>query len=366
MAQKELTPTIAELAQRIEADIRARGLEPGEQYMGTAETARMLSVSTTAANRALQLLAKRRVIQRKQRKGTFIAELTRVAGGDRLQRVHLLVREDYLRREGLLNDGVVIGMQHELPGVDMQLNFMRAPDADDQVQALVEEALASSVREGFLATRSSLQTQRVLAGSGLPTVLLGSPHPSVTTLPWIDRDHYDIGRLLVRHVIQRGAQRILLLQRDRVLPGDFELYDGVMDTLAASGFGADALTVRNLPDDAAAIGAAVGSVMRKYEQPTAVIARSRPMADAAAEAIRAMGRTLGDDALVAATDVYLGRGATAPTYPYTQPAIDPEMIGRHIGRMFMRPKGGSEEGQAEPDHEIIAVRLHQPGGVDGL
>lgn len=366
MAQEELTPTIADLAQRIEADIRARGLEPGEPYMGTAETARMLSVSTTAANRALQLLAKRRVIQRKQRKGTFIAERGAAAGAGQLQRVHLLVREDYLRREGLLNDGVVIGMQHELPGVDMQLNFMRALDAEDQVRALVDEALASSVREGFLATRSSLQTQRLLAGSGLPTVLLGSPHPSVTTLPWIDRDHYDIGRLLVRHVIQRGAQRILLLQRDRVLPGDFELYDGVMDTLAASGFGADALTVRNLPDDAAAIGAAVESVMRKYEQSTAVIARSRPMADAAVQAIGAMGRKPGAGVLVTATDVYLGRGATAPAYPYTQPAIDPETIGRHIGRMFMPPEPGQAKADATPVHEVIAVRLRSPHGDVGL
>ncbi|QNN24154.1 substrate-binding domain-containing protein [Planctomycetales bacterium ZRK34] len=357
MAPQQLTPTIAELAQRIEADIRARGIKPGEPYMGTADTARMLGVSTTAANRALQLLAKRHVIIRRQRKGTFVAEPVQAAHGDQLQRVHLLVREDYLRREGLLNDGVVIGMQHELPGVDMQLNFMRAPDADEQVRALVDEALASSVREGFLATRSSLQTQRLLAGSGLPTVLLGSPHPSVATLPWIDRDHYDIGRLLVEHVIQRGAQRILLMQRDRILPGDFELYDGVMDTLAALGFGVDALTVRNLPDDAAAIGAAVESVMRKYEQPTAVIARSRPMADAALEAVEAMGRQLGEDVQITATDVYLGRGSVAPGYPYTQPAIDPETIGRHVGRLFEQASGGSAEG---PNHEVIAVRLRLP------
>ncbi len=44
------------LANRIESDIQARGRGPGDQYLSTVETARMLGVSTTSANRAFTLI----------------------------------------------------------------------------------------------------------------------------------------------------------------------------------------------------------------------------------------------------------------------------------------------------------------------
>lgn len=357
MAQAASKPTIATLAQRIAQDIRTRGLQPGEQYIGTAEAARMLSVSTTAANRAMQLLAKQRVVVRRQRKGTFIAEPAGPRHERDMQRIHLLVREDYLRKEGLLNDGLVIGMQHVLPGVDMQYNFLRGNDADEQVAALIDEALTSKLCEGFLATRSSLTIQRMLAGSGLPTVLLGSPHPSIDTLPWIDRDHYEIGRLLVEQAASRGCRRILLLQRDTARPGDFGLYDGVVDTLAAAGFAADALTVRNLSDDAPAVAAVVEQVARRYGEPTAIIARSRPLADAAVAIVASLRAELGCELLVTAAEIHVNRTSPPPEYPYAEMAIDAESIGRHIGRMFHQLAHGLD---VVPSHEIIPVQLRDP------
>src|SRR5688572_33109266 len=64
-------PRIVELADLIAADIRRRKLNPGDSYQSTLETAEMLGVSTTAANRAMQVLVKRRVLDRRQKKGTF-------------------------------------------------------------------------------------------------------------------------------------------------------------------------------------------------------------------------------------------------------------------------------------------------------
>ena len=68
MAPTDLTkPRVLRLADRIQEDIRQRALGPGDPYLTTIETARMLGVNNSVAGRALQLLAKRRVIERRQR-----------------------------------------------------------------------------------------------------------------------------------------------------------------------------------------------------------------------------------------------------------------------------------------------------------
>jgi DNA-binding GntR family transcriptional regulator len=79
---KQNTSQIVHLAKRLEEDIRARSLKPGDPYLNTQETARMLGVSNAAANRALQLLVKRNTLRRRQRSGTFIAEPTKRGAAD--------------------------------------------------------------------------------------------------------------------------------------------------------------------------------------------------------------------------------------------------------------------------------------------
>ncbi|MDR2756090.1 MAG: hypothetical protein LBC20_10310 [Planctomycetaceae bacterium] len=60
---KFLTRTV-QLADCLAADIRNRNLKPDETYYTALEAARFLGVAGAAANRALQLLEKRRMIQR--------------------------------------------------------------------------------------------------------------------------------------------------------------------------------------------------------------------------------------------------------------------------------------------------------------
>ena len=69
---------------------------------------------------AMQVLVKRRVIERRQRKGTFVAVPSGIASSSPVRRVHLIVHENYLRTEGLLADGIIVGMHDELPAAQMQ------------------------------------------------------------------------------------------------------------------------------------------------------------------------------------------------------------------------------------------------------
>src|SRR3954462_3538876 len=110
LGMKGHIPRIIQLADRIAEDIKQRQLKPGDPYQGTTETAEMLGVSTTAANRAMQVLVKRRLIERRQRKGTFVAVPGAPTAESPLRRVHLIVHENYLRTEGLLADGIIVGM----------------------------------------------------------------------------------------------------------------------------------------------------------------------------------------------------------------------------------------------------------------
>ena len=189
LLMKGKVPRILELADKIAEDIRKKNLKPGDAYQGTTETAEMLGVSTTAANRAMQVLVKRRMIERRQQKGTFVAVPSSITPSSSLRRIHLVVHENYLRTEGLLSDGIIVGMHDELPAAQMQFNFVPADNDAAQITELISEAMRSGKTEGFVLVRSSLQAQRLIAASGLPTVVHGSLHWSVSQMPWIDRDH---------------------------------------------------------------------------------------------------------------------------------------------------------------------------------
>ncbi|HEY2760135.1 MAG TPA: GntR family transcriptional regulator, partial [Pirellulales bacterium] len=206
---KEKVPRILQLADRIADDIRRKKLKPGDPYQGTTETAEMLGVSTTAANSAMQVLAKRRIIERRQRRGTFIALPPSDVPESPLKRVHLIVQENYLRTEGLLSDGIIVGMHEELPAAQMQFNFTPAENDAAFMNELVSEAMRSRKTEGFVLIRSSLAIQRIAAASGLPVVVHGSVNWSVPKMPWIDRDHHASGSLLAKYVIENGYENIL-------------------------------------------------------------------------------------------------------------------------------------------------------------
>lgn len=111
--------------------------------MNTAETAQLLRVSGSTVNRALQLLAQRGLIRRRQRQGTLIAADEAQAT---LRRVHIVIREDHLRTEGLWADGVLFGLQGTLPGVDVQFNFRPQSEEAEYVERLIDDVLRTANR----------------------------------------------------------------------------------------------------------------------------------------------------------------------------------------------------------------------------
>jgi DNA-binding transcriptional regulator YhcF (GntR family) len=346
MAATDLTkPRILRLADRIQEDIRQRALRPGDPYLTTIETARMLGVNNGLAGRALQLLAKRRVIERRQRKGTFILDPGHQQPAPLLRRVHLLVHRNYLKTEGLLADGVVVGLQKDLPGTDVHFNFLPPWNEGEYVERLVHESLRRSGQEGFVLVRAPLEAQRLVAESGLPAVVHGTLFPSVGGVCSIDRDQYRAGRLLAEYLVEQGCRRVLLLMRERILPGDHLMMDGARDAVDAAGLRPAALGLRCLPADAADARQAILALLGGSDRPTGVLARSEPLAQAAQEAADGVGPIAGRPVLITVTDTYGKQGIT------------PEEIGHRIGHMLARQARGEP---LEESHETLPVHLHVP------
>jgi DNA-binding LacI/PurR family transcriptional regulator/DNA-binding transcriptional regulator YhcF (GntR family) len=352
---KRQVPRILELADRIAEDIRRRKLKPGDPYQGTTETAEMLGVSTTAANHAMQVLVKRRVIERRQRKGTFVAIPTGAGPASPLRRVHLLVQENYLRTEGLLSDGIIVGMHEELRATQVQFSFMPPDNEAAYISELVAEAMRSGKTEGFVLIRASLQAQRLIAGSGLPAVVHGSLHPSVPSMPWIDRDHRAGGTLMAQHLLRAGFRHLAVLMRDRMFRGDHDLFDAVQKVAEEAGLRPTDVTLRCLPADLSAVEATVRELLdRAADKRIGFVCRSEPLAQGAEAAAHSCNLVVGKDVGITLSDVYRRGSDSPPAWPHLKPALSPEQIGQHIGRMLAQQAHGKP---VEPGHEVIPVYL---------
>lgn len=349
------TPSILQLAESLEQDIREKRLRPGDPYLNTLQAARLLRVSTMSANRALQLLAKREVLLRRQRSGTFIAEPPSKEAA-KLDRIHMLVHRHCLKTEGILADGVVLGLQGKLPQAQIQFNFLPADNEESYANLIVSEALRSKRVEGFVLVRAPLSVQRIVQASGLPSVIHGTPFPSITRIPSIDRDHYQTGRLAAMRMLRRGFRDITVLTRDRMWPGDYSMLDGVRDAMIAARLALKSLRWRPLPHDVEVVRHHVLDLLRSSNTKQAFICRSRPLAEGALEAIGKRRFKLDRDVGIVVQDVYHSASHQLPRCAYLLPTMDPETIGQRIGHMLSLQSLGQP---LDPYQEFIPVELRE-------
>ena len=247
------TPRIMDIAQALEADIRKRQLKPGDPYLSLADASRMLGVGSATTNRALQLLAKRGILKRVQRRGTFIGSLQREASPGLLKKVFMLVHRSYLKQEGLVADGVLVGIQSQLPGADVQFNFLPSTDPSEYVDSLIGDILRSKETAGIVMTKAPFVAQRAVKDSGLPAVVHGSLYPSITGMAWVEQDNPAIARLIFDFVIRNKLTQVCSLSREVMFPGDNVVHQELGMRLGAAGRLASNFSVSHLPDDVAAV-----------------------------------------------------------------------------------------------------------------
>lgn len=349
-------PRIIDVAERIMADIRRRKLRAGDAYLGTAETAQQLRVSGSTVNRAFQLLAQRGVVERRQRRGTIIANVHPKRPDTTLDRVHLVVRKDHLKAEGLWADGVLWGLQGALPGVALQFNFRPAVDETEYVEQLIRDVLSTRQTAGLVLIRSSAITQRLVAASGLPAVVSGTLQPSIDNLPSIDRDQRQIGELMARHLLRARSKKFLIFLRERLTAGDHAALDAALATLATAGVSLDAVQIRCLPSDEEAIAAAAAELLASASGRVGCFCRSATLARGVQRAVTELRLPADKRPTLAVADA-AGRTDAETGYAYIEPTIAAEEYGAQLGRMLAASARGE---RPDPYRVIVPVRL-MPG-----
>ncbi|MBN2294840.1 MAG: substrate-binding domain-containing protein [Pirellulales bacterium] len=351
--KKRLDKTL-HLAERIEADIRTRNLKQGDRYYNTVDAAKMLGVDTAAVNRALQLLVKKNVVLRSQRKGTFIAGGPMAENRPVLQQVHLLIGDTYPQAEGWFNHDVMLALQGELPGVRMQLHSVPSENEEKYIQQIIREALKSPFPEGFVLMRASLMMQRMMAASGLPVALFGHPYASLPELPFVDRDQKQIGQLLAQYILEQGHRRIAMFMRQRVLRGDHLLMEGAREVAGAAGINADAFTIHCLPRDKEEIKDNACEVLRDRQNPPGFIIRSPTTAEVILQTLRDEGLEPQKEASVVVSDYF---GPADPPYPYIRPQSGTDQQAVRLGRLIWRL---AYEKPIDESDKLVPVQLEIP------
>ncbi|QDS98862.1 GntR family transcriptional regulator [Adhaeretor mobilis] len=345
------TPQVIDLAEQLISDIESRELKPGDRYLTTAAASKMLGVGNGVANRALQLLERRQIITRQQRRGAFVANLPGDGPMPPLRRVHFLVHQNYLVTEGVGSDLVMLGMQEELPGVHVQISFLPKENAEGYVADLIDQSLTAKARDGFILVRAPYEVHQLVSNSGVPCVVYGGVYPGVTRLTRIDRDMSAVGSLAMDYLLDRGHKQMAFLSRQQSLPGDHNTMDAIRQRLGARQFLADNLTERFLPTASNVCEAEVTRLLKSKNPPTGFICRSQRLADAAMSVFEKQKLEPFKDVDLVLCDYHLLAGHR-PQYIYPRPAYSLEKQGKHIAKML----AGHARGEVVRD-EIIPVEL---------
>lgn len=289
------------LAQMIEQDIQRRALRPGEMYFTAEDVGRMLNVPPRTANRAMQLLATEGVLDRRRGVGTFIGARVRRSTPVQLRCVHVLITMERIRT-GLVADDLLVGLSQELRG-DVQFNQLPDDRPLEYVRRVIEAGADGGNMVGLVLVGCPRDVQEYVAEAGVPAVVFGSVYPGSSQLPSIDIDHYAAGRLMARHLLERGHRRLVLLMREKWLQGDNRLLDGITSELAERDMRQGALIVRSVPPDHAAASHEVRRLTADEQQATGWMIRGRTLTQAALDVWRNMGVELKRDVeLVSETD----------------------------------------------------------------
>ena len=345
------TPKIVDLAEKLIVDIRKRKLQPGDRYLSTTDASRMLGVGNGLANRALQLLERREVITRQQRRGAYVSKLPSALPKQPLRRVHFLVHQNYLESEGIGNDMVLLGMQDELPGVHVQISFLPEEEPEAFVAELINQSFSAKAKDGFILVRAPYEVHQLVSDSGIPALVYGGLYPGIPRLSRLDRDMTAVGYQLADYLLKRKHKRIAFLSRQRSMPGDHDTLDAIRQRLSEDKLPADSITERFLPPSSAVIEAAIAQLLKSTPRPTGFICRTLRMADAAKAVFKRMKLEFGKEVDVAVCDYYLS-ASQKPMYVYPRPLYSLEEQGRHMARILAALARGERA-----QNEVIPVNL---------
>lgn len=357
MSQTTTTASRAStLADLLMADIERRELKAGDRYLTTAEASEMLGVGNGAANRALQVLERRRRIVRQQRRGAYVVDPSKPQQVQPLDRVHFLVHQKYLRAEGVGQDESLLGIERELPGVPVQISFLPTDNEAGFVEELLDESSRAKRQVGFVLVRASYETRRLIADRDVPAVVNGTLYPSIEGLPCLTFDMKSAGGILAQFLLDRGHERLAYINRQITYGGDQLTMEGIAAALSAKGKSPADLTLRFLPPSSEVYAAEAARLLTQAKGPTGFICRTVRMADDVMATAKRLGRKPGEDFDVAVCDYYQ-RPNDLPRYAWPKPLISSEELGRRLAQLLIAQ---IKRADGVVGNDIVPVELDVP------
>lgn len=260
------------LAHRLEEDIQRRGCQIGDEYITAEAAGQMLGVSRMTANRAMNVLARRKVLVRYRSRGTFIGSAAVLKPASGTKTVHFITFVDDASELHLPVGAMLAGLQTAIPQVSLQSHCMPLQGSLAYVQREVDAAQSDPSFGGFVLSLGTRQVQQYLAQSGLPTVVHGSVYAGIS-LPSVESDQDSVGRIMVRQALAAGHRRMVWVNRELWRRGDEVAFDGMMSEVHAAGLERGAITVRNTPVDPNAVSVAIQGWLDELEPPVALLCR---------------------------------------------------------------------------------------------
>lgn len=292
---------IDQLAEMLRKDIHSRSLREGDQYLTAAEASQMLGVSRVMANRAMNVLAGRRLLVRHRRRGTFVGPDFQPSTPARALRVLHVIVKNLVQNEkwtSVIGD-CLHGLHTVLPGYQVQSNILPRHNPAEMVRQIFQQYKHDGTLSGFVLISCPREVQemvqKLVREHNLPAVSFGTVYPNITKIPSLDHDQFESGRLQTKYLIDRGHRRIALLTRDKWLPGDNLLADGINKALADAGLNYGVLSTRSLPEIPALIKSDLDRLLSIEDRPTGLVCRDPMFAEVAVEVARSRSMHIPDD-----------------------------------------------------------------------
>lgn len=266
---------LASLADRIEEDILRRDLRRGDLYLSTSEVAGRFSTSRASANRAMEILAGRGILERRQGRGTFVGASMRRNARKVFQTISLLYPSEAIARTDPESWAMLRTLGGGISFGSLQINFIPDHDRLEFIRQLVDSGRRSGTLSGLIAVSLDALTYDFLARCPLPSVIVGSKFSPRKGLVNVNLNYQEAGRLLARHFLRKGCRRFLVAAPLRHAAGVRQLTAGVRGQLELAGLPPSALSMRHFPGGSAGELNAPG----RTGAPVAVIADGYSLAD---------------------------------------------------------------------------------------
>ena len=332
-----ISGSVHELAERLERDIRSRGLTPGHRYLTGPESAELLGTSLATANRALQRLAAQNVVVRRRSSGTFVGSAVAYGNVTKINSICILTRATQKLFPTFPLEPLVQGLLEHMDDVaEVRLCYVPDTGSLDLVRPWVESVRAYGNLVGVVAISLPYDAYRFLGESGAPLVVMGSLYPG-QTYPSIDTNEHQAGYLLTRYLLEHGHRRLAMFSNSESCPGDHYFQDGASEALTEAQLLHNALVMRAPGPHEEVFRGQVQELLTMPDRPTGFIVRVPQWAELVAAMAQEQGLEVPRDLEI----VFKGfdhAGAEPSEFPSVQLKMPFTQRAELVGRMLAQSR----------------------------